>query len=360
MKNINIKSSRHVLTIGPEFNSPKGGIEMVLMSYSQTIPDFQFLSSWKQTSKIKVIFHFIKQLPKIFYKLWKDKEIEIVHLHGSYKGSLIRKLILLFLIKTLFRKKIIYHSHGSQFEKIYESAGSCNKFIMHELIEHSDSIICLSVSWKRFFETNFNCKSIYVLKNIINKPIIISKKNSKRNVIKFLFLGILGERKGIFDLLNVIIKYRYIFESKIEIHIGGNGETEKVQNIIKTNHLEPIIIFHGWVSGIKKIELLNDSDVFILPSYNEGLPIAILEAMSYGMPIISTNVGGIPEVIETGVNGFLVNPGNLKELKKAIHFFMTNVQYIDSFGEISKFKSLQFFPENVLNDLNIIYTDLLK
>ena len=72
---INKELSKKILTIGPDYTPPKGGIEMVLMSYSQLIPDFQFISSWRSTSKFKVVIHFLKQIPRIIYTLLRKKDI---------------------------------------------------------------------------------------------------------------------------------------------------------------------------------------------------------------------------------------------------------------------------------------------
>ena len=74
----------------------------------------------------------------------------------------------------------------------------------------------------------------------------------------------------------------------------------------------------GWVDGEKKENLLKKSQLFVLPSYNEGLPIAILEAMSYGIPVISTDVGSISEVVKDNETGFLIKPGEAESLAKAI------------------------------------------
>ena len=129
-----------------------------------------------------------------------------------------------------------------------------------------------------------------------------------------LFLGLLGKNKGIYDLLECIRDHKVEFQGKLKLYIGGNGEIEHVKQLIKEYGIADIVIFEGWVSGDKKIELLNKSDAYILPSYKEGLPISILEAMSYGMPIISTPVGGIPEIVSNGENGYLVEPGNKEDI----------------------------------------------
>jgi glycosyltransferase involved in cell wall biosynthesis len=356
---IEISISYKVLTIGPDFNPPKGGIEMVLMTYSKLIPNFLFLSSWKNVSKALIVIHFCKQISKLILTMIKNQKIKIIHLHGSYGGSVYRKFIILIIAKYIFGKKVIYHSHGSKFEDMYYQGSFFYRIITRLLIEKADAVICLSQVWYSFFKSKFSCQKVFILNNIIEKPNLDLNKKESSNVVKYLFLGVLGERKGIYDLINVILKDRDFFNSKIEVHIGGNGETKKIQHLIQVHDLGNILKFHGWVCGINKIQLLNECDIFILPSYNEGLPIAILEAMSYKMPIISTTVGGIPEVVENGVNGFLITPGDLAGLKVSIQFFMDSPSDIKTFGDESSVKSSVFLPKDVMLNLNSIYKSLL-
>ena len=89
-----------------------------------------------------------------------------------------------------------------------------------------------------------------------------------------------------------------------------DGETERLLTYLADHKLETLVQFEGWVSGEKKHELLSSSDVYILPSYHEGLPISILEAMNYQLPVIATPVGGTAEAVQEGINGFLVTPGD--------------------------------------------------
>ena len=116
--------------------------------------------------------------------------------------------------------------------------------------------------------------------------------------------------------------------------------------------------FEGWVSGEKKIELLNWADVYILPSFNEGLPISILEAMSYKKPIISTPVGGIPEVVDK-TNGILVTPGNDEEIFSAMKHYVDYKADITKHGEESYKKAETYLPDYVLNHLKRIYESLI-
>ena len=129
---------------------------------------------------------------------------------------------------------------------------------------------------------------------------------------------------------------------------------------IEEGGLQNIVTFEGWVAGENKIDLLNWAKLFILPSFNEGLPIAILEAMSYKMPIISSSVGGIPEIVKDGVNGSIVTPGNDEEIFKAIKKYVDDRTLLSKQGEES-YKVVQtYLPEYVMNHLKEIYENLLK
>ena len=125
-------------------------------------------------------------------------------------------------------------------------------------------------------------------------------------------------------LLDVIERMKEKISGKIVFNFGGNGEIEKFKKTMKDKNLAEIVNYIGWISGDDKINHLSKADAFILPSYNEGLPISILEAMTYGLPIISTNVGGIPELIKDKVNGLIIEPGNHNQLEESLKFVLQN------------------------------------
>jgi glycosyltransferase involved in cell wall biosynthesis len=153
----------------------------------------------------------------------------------------------------------------------------------------------------------------------------------------------------------VIIENKEKLEGRAMFYIGGKGETEKLIRIIHKNNLNKIVKFIGWVSGKKKIECLNKTDVFILPSYYEGLSISILEAMSYGLPIISTCVGGTPEIVEDKKNGLLIDPGNKLQLLDAIFYALKNQKELQNYGVVSKRKVTKNLPANVKKELLKLY-----
>jgi glycosyltransferase involved in cell wall biosynthesis len=226
----------------------------------------------------------------------------------------------------------------------------------------ADLIICLAPYWETFFLNTYTLKKIEIIKNTIPYPEtepFIQNIESKK-LINFLFMGRIGPRKGIFDILNVVITNYKRFVGKIKVYVGGDGEVNLLTNLIKDKNLNEIIEYVGWIEGDRKTELLKKSDVYILPSYSEGLPISILEAMSYKLPIISSPVGGIPEIVKDGENGFLVAPGNLKDIENAMRFFIENPDKIQLFGQHS-FRMVQpYLPSSVAEQLKNIYTALLE
>ena len=117
-------------------------------------------------------------------------------------------------------------------------------------------------------------------------------------------------------------------------------------------------MYLGWVSGAEKIDVFNIADIFVLPSYNEGLPISILEAMSYGLPILSTTVGGIPEIVENGVNGFLVEPGDKNALLEFLEVLVLNKTKRLEMGEKSRLVVADHLPNSVESQLKNLYNSL--
>ena len=345
-----------VLTIGPSWINPKGGIAQVLNTYAKTLyQPFNFVVTTKGGNFPKVLLQFLIAICVFFAKIL-HKNCKIVHIHSASYKSFYRKQVFIYIAKAL-GKKVVLHIHGAELKNFAD--------IHHKRVRRTlakcDTIIVLSQSWKDWFEQEFKHPNIIVIKNVIDVPVKKQKTLIDTNHrFSLLFLGILGQRKGIYDLLEVINKYKCEFEGKLLLIIGGNGEVESVIDYIRKNSLENIVHYKGWVSGTEKIKLFNSVDSLILPSYNEGLPISIIEAMSYGLPIISTPVGGIPEIVSNGENGLLVKPGNQEELYQAIRLLMDDARLLENMGRVSKQKAKGHLPENVGKELCLMYEQLLN
>lgn len=352
---------KNVIIIGPDYKNHRGGIGALIATHSKYYNPFKFISTFKPFSSniIKGLFYF-KQFILIIVKLISDRNINIVHIHGSQDGSFFRKYFIFIVAKYIFRKKIVYHCHASHFDVFYEDSNNFFKKVIRGFIENVDIVISLSDSWTKFFGEKFKCKKLKKLYNCI-EPVTwgdnISVLNKNIN-INLLFLGRIGERKGVFELLEVLSGWKNV--GNISLSIGGDGEIDRLKTIIHNNGLSQVVDYLGWVDGSVKDKLLRGGGIFVLPSYHEGLPISILEAMNYGLPIISTKVGGIPEAVQDGVNGILIEPGDKEGLKKALLYFNENPSEIERMGRESKRLIQKFYPESVFLQLEEIYKELLN
>lgn len=345
--------SEQVLSIGCQWKKPKGGIAVVLNSYSRIFPVFNIIVNSNGINAIANILQLLYSLFVITFKLLFYRSIKIVHIHTASYNSFKRSTLFITLTK-LFKRKVVIHIHGGGFKEYYEK----NKAFVHRNLSKCDIIIALTEYWRIYFK-GLGFDNVVIVPNIVDAPVVLKNMNDDGKT-HILYLGMITKAKGIYDLLDVVNKYKTALENKIILHIGGNGETSTLQSIIKENGLSQIVKFEGWVSGEKKVELLNNADVFILPSYTEGLPISILEAMSYRLPVISTPVGGIPEVIKDGENGFLFTPGDKDALYNAINNLVADKNQREDMGEKSYKRVQQHFPDKVAEILENIYTELMN
>ncbi len=342
-----------VLFIGPDIKG-KGGISSVLCSYGKMIAPFHYMSSNSRYGTIVGILVLIKLLICMPYYSFV-KRIKIVHIHGASGKSFVRKRLIMRWTK-LFGRKVVFHCHSAEFESYVDKIGRDK--IVRELSEY-DSIVVLSQKWFTFFSKSLGLSNIVVINNIVEK-VEHNIQKADTDIVKMLFLGAIGERKGIFDLLDVVSRHKNELRNKIKILIGGNGEIDRLKNFIEKNDVADCVEYVGWVSGDRKSELLQECDVVVLPSYNEGLPIVLLEAMANGKPSITTNVGGIPEIVETGANGVVFEPGDKTAIYNAIKLFIDNPQLIKQYGAEGLKRVEKFYPDSVKAQLENLYMQLLK
>lgn len=322
--------------------------------------DMRFIPTFIETKKTKKTIFFLFSFIKILISFITYRP-HIVHMHMSYRGSFHRKYIIQRLCK-LFRKKNIIHLHGSEFEEFYTKSNNNTKKKIRKLLKECNSLIVLGEEWEKIIKNIEPTTKTIVVYNTVHIP----KKNVsyKKTSFNILFTGVLIKRKGVNDLLTAMSLLKnegYIDRFNIHLFIAGNGPEEiKLKELSRELGLDYCIEFLGWTSGNDKQELIGDSQLFIMPSYNEGLPIAILEAISYGMPVISTKVGSINEAVINKKNGYLIDPGNVYELKNSIVKICSNEKIWNDFSIASKQLATKKFSEkSYFNKLANLY-ELIK
>jgi glycosyltransferase involved in cell wall biosynthesis len=248
-----------------------------------------------------------------FLKILHSKKISIVHIHTASYSSFWEKCLYI-LTGRITGKKIVLHMHGALFDVFYRDSSFFSKALIRFFLLRCHTIIVLSRSWLTFFKSILPTANLRVVENGINlKPFISIEGMSKTT--SFLHIGEISRRKGVEDVLDVFSQIKqegFAFH----LHLAGGGELNRISQMINELGLQEHVTVHGPTRGEKKTALFAVSDVFVLASYAEGLPIAIIEALAAGLPVISTTVGGIPDVIQNEVHGFLCAPGEKNKLKE--------------------------------------------
>lgn len=283
---------------------------------------------------------------------------QIVHLHVSSRASFWRKMPFILLAK-LFRKKVVFHLHGSEFRVFFDSELSpLVRKIAVWVINLPDVVLALSPSWGTWLKTCVHKPRVVVIENSI-APMSLPP-SVRRRPNQLLFLGRIGERKGFWDLLQVL---NQLNKSGIDFHLlaGGDGELDKARAMVEEYGLQSKVEFIGWVRDQEKLKLLAESSIFMLPSYNEGMPMSVLEALAAGLPIISTFAGGIPDQVSDGVEGYLVEAGDVKALECQLSKLLSSEDLRNrmSIACVAKFDR-HFSTTVVLPKLEAIYEELLS
>ena len=314
-----VKNNIKILMIGP-LPPPTGGMETVMehiifMKF-HNIEIIPFNVTKNKFTKSFVLFNaanFIYRCLKLFWILL-IRNPSIVHIHTGSRKSFWQNAIY-FKISKLMNKKIVLHIHGGAFRHFYEEQREIGGKFIKKIIESADSVIVLSNSWKHVINNISITKSLEIVQNPINvKEITKYKKTRKDNQLTILFVGRVVKEKGIYELLDAFMKIK---QPTLKLIIMGNyDQSDKILLEYKENKS---IEFLGEVRDKNlKYQIYANSDIFVLPSHIEAMPMTILEAMASGLPIIATNVGAIPEIIKNNYNGIIIHPNNVKELVNAI------------------------------------------
>lgn len=342
-----------VLFVGMDYKLPKGGIASVLNTYSTFIHPFKFVrTAASELNNVQKVWYTVSGYLFLIWKLFTDRKIEVVHIHSASGTSFWRKSYAIKIAK-LMGKKVVFHCHGGGFKEFRLS----NTKKVDAILSKADCVVCLSGEWNNYFQS-IGCRHIVTIKNVIGEPNI--ENVEKNGLVHFLFLGLICDNKGIFDVLKVIGDHKQELQNRIVLHIGGNGQTDRLLLTIKELGIETLVRFEGWVDKEKKRYLLNLADVYILPSFIEGVPISILEAESYHKPVITTNVGGIPSIVKNRESGVFITPGNHEEIYQVMKMLAESEDIRRKYGEAGYRISQDYLPEAIKKELIRCYDKILR
>lgn len=329
--------SLKVIIIGPSITRTKGGMATVIndmLENKHPGVEFHHIVSHVEGSATEKI----KTNINAFSSFLAQKNIAVVHIHVASGASFYRKSM--FVQASRMRGiPVVMHVHGADFDSFYNKSSLYAKKYIKKTFGMCSKILVLSHFWKDFFIKNISKKNVAVLHNGVYTHVFEKCYTMPANLNNFLFLGRLGQRKGAYDLLEAIdILVNRQGKKDLMFYLAGDGDIEQVKNLVEEKDLRNNVQLLGWVGEKEKLQWLKEVDTMVLPSYNEGLPMSILESMAAGKIIISSRVGGIPDLVTDGENGYLITPGDIDSLCRHISFVVTNPDQMIRIAENNKRK----------------------
>lgn len=332
----------------------RGGITSVIKAHETGEQWRRFRCHWVQTHRDgpswrKMLYFasgmvdFLVRLP--FY--------DIVHIHTADYGTERRKSIFARITK-MFGKKLIVHLHSSGPEF---SIGGQYRELYRYSFTHADKVIALSNMWREEIIKAYDLPydKVEVLYNPC--PIVKPSKFDEREKY-ILFAGTLTHRKGYDDLIKAfaLVSSRH---PKWRLKLAGNGEIDEGKRLASELGISDKVDFLGWINGDKKDNAFRKASAYCLPSYSEGFPMGVLDAWAYHLPVVTTPVGGIPDVAIDGENLLLFEPGDIKSLYSQLYTLINSKGLKLKLTAASKLLSNNKFGLMIItNQLDKIYQSL--
>ena len=329
-----------VLIATPLGKDGKGGIDRLINSIIasiQTAPERDVSVSRLVTrgegSLLQAQFVFAYALGRLLIAALLGR-VDLLHICLAPRGSSYRKSVLGAIARYLGVPYVV-HLHGYSFKEFWFNANRLTASGIDYLFAHSARIIAAGRVWADVITERLPgvAGKIELLPNATPRPALPQQPAADQRV-RISFLGELGVRKGSRDLVNAL----GLLASRDDwiATMAGNGEIDETREALRQMHIAERVDVPGWLDLHGKDELLRATDILVLPSTAENLPMVIIEAFAQGIAVISTPVGAIPEVIDHQRNGLLIPVGDVKKLSEALEKLIGDEELRVSLGQAAR------------------------
>ncbi len=349
---------KQIVMLGTSF-ATQGGISAVVKVYREAglleKLGVRYLETHRDGSKWRKLSYFLRAWLQ-FAWLLLSMQIRLIHVHHASHASFWRKLCFI-LPAFLFRVPVIIHLHGGGFAKFYgEESSSRVQALIRYVYNHAAAVVVLSKTWLEWCRSISSNPRVMAVYNPVAVPELVPF--AQREPATILFLGKIGENKGCYDLLQAAKTLRAEFPD-LKICMAGDGEQARARELGDALGLGASLELPGWTNGAQKHLLLQRASIYALPSYFEGLPMSILEAMAYGVPIVSTPIGGIPEAVQDEVTGLLHPARDVAALTAALRRLLLDAALREKMGALARQKIEQSFSTQcILPQLEALYASV--
>jgi O-antigen/teichoic acid export membrane protein/glycosyltransferase involved in cell wall biosynthesis len=310
-----VEGRPRVLMVGAHPTRTLGGISTFIKDILRSPLTLTFeirhlvsqVDEYKKFGKLVLAFTALARF--VWALLWWRPQLVYIHVGGN--ASLYRKIAFIVLGR-LARQFVLVHCHAGNFEPYFAEQGKLGRKLILWGLGQSSKFIAVSLAMQRLLRSHWPEIECVMLPYGINASIFAGERAPANHSVRLLFIGKMGFLKGEQDLLQALQSVAKVAPNFRLDMLGQLSDTIAAE--CRESGLQPLIDHLGPVSLEERLAFFKRADVFVLPTYAEGTPISMLEAMAAGLPVVSTPVGGIPDVVEDGVEGFIVKPGDVEAL----------------------------------------------
>jgi glycosyltransferase involved in cell wall biosynthesis len=234
-----------------------------------------------------------------------------VHINMAERLSLFRKGAMVLACRAL-GIPVVLHLHAAQLQPFYLALPRPLQSLTRWVFSLPAICMVLGSTAQRFVTAELQVppERVEVIFNGVPEPTCARRTAGSHPVQQVLFLGNLSERKGVSDFLQALARPG-LDTSRLQVTLAGGGDVAAYQARAQQLGIDGFVRFSGWSSQQQAARLMAQADVLVLPSYDEGLPLVILEALANGVAVVCSPVGEIPSVLEDGVTACFVQPGDI-------------------------------------------------
>ncbi|SMO54128.1 glycosyltransferase family 4 protein [Halorubrum cibi] len=279
---------------------------------------------------------------------------DLVHVHTSHSLSFYVSAPYVLVAAALWNRPVILHVHGSSFDAFIEDASAPVAALQRAVFDASTTTIALSEGWRDVLSARVPAERIAVVPNAVDPDEYDPDPAADPPHLVFVSNHI--ERKGIIDVAEAVDELQDA-GVRFRATIAGSGPLSSHAAAVAADH--DAVDYVGFVSEKRKRDLLSEGSVYVLPTRAEGLPIAVLEAMAGANAIVSTDVGGIPSIVDEE-NGAIVSPGDVRELTDTLERLFSDPAAIERMGRVSRRRIEESYAwPDVVDDLLSVYARAL-
>ncbi len=295
-------------------------MEALLPELSRIRPelDIVYLNTRGDRHILLAPFYFLKALLSLFAVAISDTST-ILHVNVSWRGSALRKYVVVALAAAL-KLPVILHLHSGGFAAFYAALPTRLQGCVRTMFGRADRVIVLGPTWQTFVEETLSVprERIVIAPNGIRSPQADAcwrpVGDDRPHIV---FLGQLSAGKGVGELI-AALGTADMQRRSWQATLAGDSDPAPFEEQARKLGISERLHFPGWLGGSACKDLLRSATVFVLPSHFEGLPMAVVEAAAFGVPIIATRVGALPDFLVDGVSALLVPPRDPAPLREAL------------------------------------------